>query len=753
MKVKVLIAVSVISGLSATAGSVRACDTTPPVAILTAEPQYIMKESNDIVLDGSDSYDPRRKGIHINGIKKFEWDFDYQGPVPFDPNYFTPDYNETLDCNTDGASDGNCTNIASYNEPGAYRVVMMVTDNANWTDAADCWVYVNRKISVPNDINNIQDAIYAADPDGGTTITVSPGIYYEAIDFNGVPCTLTSTDPCDPCVVANTVIDANNPSSAYAVTLNANAILEGITATGGKHGLYFIGAPSPTIRRCTIRDNSSYGIEVFSGSSPLISDCNIINNTSHGIRVNTSDCSPEITNCNISGNNWGVNCRYGSASLSNCKIIDNGSHGVICGNTNQCSVTLRNCVIAKHKEGDTSYGVRLNSSTVSDPSLITNCTIVDNNNAGNNSYGIWGPAQHQVTNCIIWNNGHEIGNGLSPTFSCIKGGNPEGLGNFCADPCLQDDYTLDPNQSPCVDAGEPWADWSLEPAPNGGRINLGAYGNTPQAAITVDKDEDGISDAWQRCYWPDYDPCNPDPNYGPDGNPDDDYFINLAEFLFGYDPNTAEMDEPMVITHVTLSASQIDPTQEQELNITYWINMDANVGTSFKDTDTSEIVRILQEAASVGFNDDTVWDGNDSSSEIVEKGFYDIQIDANDGAGHDANSKPGSVEVCYVHDITNLECNPYRILPLNNEVSHITYDLTTGANMVVTVYDPCDALFTTLVDDELQTQGSHQLTWYGMNKDPNDPTSRYISKDGPYLVRVRFVGMRESEETTIAAYK
>ena len=36
--------------------------------------------------------------------------------------------------------------------------------------------------------------------------------------------------------------------------------------------------------------------------------------------------------------------------------------------------------------------------------------------------------------------------------------------------------------SPCIDAGDPAADFSNEPQPNGGRVNIGAYGNTPEAS-------------------------------------------------------------------------------------------------------------------------------------------------------------------------------------------------------------------------------------------------------------------------------
>jgi len=35
-----------------------------------------------------------------------------------------------------------------------------------------------------------------------------------------------------------------------------------------------------------------------------------------------------------------------------------------------------------------------------------------------------------------------------------------------------------------IDAGDPASAYDNEPAPNGKRVNLGAYGNTPQASKT-----------------------------------------------------------------------------------------------------------------------------------------------------------------------------------------------------------------------------------------------------------------------------
>ena len=47
-------------------------------------------------------------------------------------------------------------------------------------------------------------------------------------------------------------------------------------------------------------------------------------------------------------------------------------------------------------------------------------------------------------------------------------------------------WTPDAEYSSCIDAGDPSSDFSKEPLPNGGRINMGAYGNKPQTSKTYE---------------------------------------------------------------------------------------------------------------------------------------------------------------------------------------------------------------------------------------------------------------------------
>lgn len=39
--------------------------------------------------------------------------------------------------------------------------------------------------------------------------------------------------------------------------------------------------------------------------------------------------------------------------------------------------------------------------------------------------------------------------------------------------------------SPCIDAGDPNADWTAELWPHGKRLNMGAYGGIPQASMSL----------------------------------------------------------------------------------------------------------------------------------------------------------------------------------------------------------------------------------------------------------------------------
>jgi hypothetical protein len=129
---------------------------------------------------------------------------------------------------------------------------------------------------------------------------------------------------------------------------------------------------------------------------------------------------------------------------------------------------------------------------------ITNVTVV------NNTHGIeaYGGAEPHISNSILWNNTDGDLFGCQARYCCIQRAG-EGPGNLNIHPLFVDsnagDYhlmsergrywpkrhvwLLDKVMSPCIDHGDPTSDCSNEPVPNGGRINMGAYGGTAYASM------------------------------------------------------------------------------------------------------------------------------------------------------------------------------------------------------------------------------------------------------------------------------
>jgi len=93
---------------------------------------------------------------------------------------------------------------------------------------------------------------------------------------------------------------------------------------------------------------------------------------------------------------------------------------------------------------------------------------------------------------------------LAVDYSCLPSAwHSLGVGNIDADPLFVADgdchlkseagrwnaeargWVFDEVASPCIDAGDPNADWTAELWPNGGRIDMGAYGGTSQASMSL----------------------------------------------------------------------------------------------------------------------------------------------------------------------------------------------------------------------------------------------------------------------------
>ena len=217
------------------------------------------------------------------------------------------------------------------------------------------------------------------------------------------------------------------------------------------------------------------------GTSPVIRDC-AISGCRDGILC-VNGAAPEILYTIVSGNSGnGVAATDASPVLENLTIDRNGEDGVVCSFTGAHAAAARNSIVT--------------------------------NNAGRGIALLGGSAPALVYN-DVWNNAG--GN---------YGGCAGGAGSIEADPLFTGgipfDFHLEP-LSPCVDAGDPSSDWSLEPVPNGGRVNLGAYGGTAEASSSPDTDGDGVVDSL-------------------DPDDDGDGLSDAAEWQLGTDPRNADTD-------------------------------------------------------------------------------------------------------------------------------------------------------------------------------------------------------------------
>jgi hypothetical protein len=282
----------------------------------------------------------------------------------------------------------------------------------------------------------IQDAIEYAQ--SGDVLVAKQGMYIANIDFKGKNLIIRSEDPNDPAVVASTVIrgSAESPVVTFAGGEDANCVLAGFTITNGKTGIYCSGS-SPTITSCRIRANSAQaGGGMYNGnnSSPTVTNCIFSGNSASlmGGGMYNDNSSPVVTNCTFSGNSadfacGAVCCAGGSARLTNCILWgDSPDEMQVYGGTPTMTYN------------DIQGGFTGEGNIDADPLFA---------NAANGNY-------HLKSEAGRWD---------SDSQSWVK----------------------DAATSPCLDTGDPASDWTAELWPHGKHINMGAYGGTAQASMSL----------------------------------------------------------------------------------------------------------------------------------------------------------------------------------------------------------------------------------------------------------------------------
>ncbi len=265
---------------------------------------------------------------------------------------------------------------------------------------------------------------------------------------------------------------------------------------------------SVTARRCTFVANRAGAIQcreefVRGELDPdcTVRDCEFIGN--RGSALIADGNSLTVTRCVFAGNT--AESRGGGAITSSTKVM-RLSHCSFTGNMSR-----------RGERGFTSGGVGAVFSQAV-VSLVSNCTFADNHGEPNAfEFRDMSYTQAALTQCIVWDGADPFAGGVSASYCNVEGGWP-GEGNIEAVPCFvarghwddratddpEDDtwimgdyhlksqagrwdrgsegWVLDDITSPCIDLGDPNGPLGAEPFPNGGYVNLGAYGGTGEAS-------------------------------------------------------------------------------------------------------------------------------------------------------------------------------------------------------------------------------------------------------------------------------
>ena len=267
---------------------------------------------------------------------------------------------------------------------------------------------------------------------------------------------------------AGTVINRNSvAASAYAFDIGADYVtLDGFRMTGGNRGASCTGA-GVVIQNALVYSNSLYGISI-TGTGSTVNNCRLYNN-GYGLYIGSgSSATPypaAMNNVIYSNTQNGINCYYYETLLNNT-IAGNGGNEIEIVSGGGIGSFKNNIVWEK-----TSGQVCISGSV---PSMSDYNDLYASAGAyigsSNPTLGEWRASTGKDANSISKNplfvNEAGADYHLMSTSGSWHGGA----------------WTADAQSSLCIDSGDPASSYANETAPNGSRINMGAYGNTAEAS-------------------------------------------------------------------------------------------------------------------------------------------------------------------------------------------------------------------------------------------------------------------------------
>ena len=328
--------------------------------------------------------------------------------------------------------------------------------------------------------------------DAGTYSLSSPLVIDQSdsgwLDEKGNPCYVTiqgSTNPAAPTVLMT-------PSRSYDCVVKLSYAeyvkLKDLTVRYAATGVDFDHAVGCRLENVVARENNNSGVNLGAYcASNVLQNTILWNNLSRtgGVAVAVGQADVQLENCVLWGSPTSIQINQGSASMTNSVAYANGSSGrVILFGT------------ASSPDGFTGD---YNCYYVADSALIAENRLP----TGGSDYYNNLPAWRSVTG----GERHSMLVDADPGFANANRGDFHLVSRMGYYPDWQADADL--TNSVLIDAGCPASGWENEPEPNGGIVNIGAYGNTAQASLSetgkwvrvVSYNEGGTMSSDVLLYW------------------------------------------------------------------------------------------------------------------------------------------------------------------------------------------------------------------------------------------------------------
>jgi hypothetical protein len=285
----------------------------------------------------------------------------------------------------------------------------------------------------------IQDAIDVAAQ--GASVVVRTGTYKENVTLGAKSIHLTGFDPAGPNMAPYPVLDGadGGPVVTFSGGRDSNCVVEGFVITGGRHptaGAVLCSSGSPTFVHCLLVGNRSFGpggaIVCCSDSNAVFTNCTLADNYSgpDGAIVRSVNSHIVVTNSILWGNEPG-------------QIAADDAGSVMIQYTDVAGGWPYFAAVPNNRDCDPQFAQRGFWANPSDPSVILQPAVLD---------AVWvGGDYHLKSPAGRWDGEVES-------------------------------WVMDAVMSPCIDAGDPAGPVGPEPSPNGGLVNIGAYGGTSQAS-------------------------------------------------------------------------------------------------------------------------------------------------------------------------------------------------------------------------------------------------------------------------------